>query len=203
MAFKEYSFAKKSIGKSYFADFGLWLLSMVVIMIPFLAIKSFNFEIGVIFILTAAVLTGIYILSFVIRIFPLIKRMRKEKAHIKNCFIECRKKQKEILFNYEHRYNTELVQIEHLRYDLRNLTKLYYYNIAKNRNIEQHRNMLEVVENHLSAMLNNLGVEPTVVRYKDLAQEFNVNKSYMSNENKIYKIFSIDAIENLFVNKER
>ena len=63
--------------------------------------------------------------------------------------------------------------------------------------------MLEVVENHLSAMLNNLGVEPTVVRYKDLAQEFNVNKSYMSNENKIYKIFSIDAIENLFVNKER
>ena len=202
-AFKEYTFAKKSIGKSYFADLSLWILSMLVIMVPFLAIKNFNFTIGVLFLLTAVLLTVIYLFSFVIRVLPLVKRMRKEKARLKNCYIDCKKKQREILFNYKHRYNTELEQIEHLRYDLRNITKLYHYNIAKNRNIEQHRNMLEIVENHLSAMLNNLGVEPTVVRYKDLAQEFNLNKSYMSNENRIYKIFSIDAIENLFVDKER
>lgn len=200
-AYKEYAFAKKSVGKAYFADIGLWLLSMVIIMVPFLAIKNFNFTIGVIFLLTAIMLTGIYVISFIIRFLPLAKKMRKEKARLKNAYIDCKIKQSEALFNYKHRYSEELVQIEHLRYDLRNLTKLYHYNIAKNRNVEQHRNMLEVVENQLSGMLNNLGVEPTVVRYKDLAQEFNVNKSYMSNENRIYKIFSIEAIENLFANR--
>ena len=63
--------------------------------------------------------------------------------------------------------------------------------------------MLEIVENKLSAMLNNLGVEPVVVRYKNLEDEFDVSKSYMSNDNKIYKIFSIDAIEGLFGGKRR
>lgn len=64
--------------------------------------------------------------------------------------------------------------------------------------------MLEIVENKLSAMLNNLGVEPIIVKYNDLSDEFDVNKSYMSNDNKIYKIFSIETIENLFDdNKEK
>ena len=74
--------------------------------------------------------------------------------------------------------------------------------MAKNKNIEAHRQMLEVVENQLSAMLNNLGVEPVIVKYRDLDSEFNVNKSYMSTENRIYKIFSIETIEGLFNGKE-
>ena len=106
------------------------------------------------------------------------------------------------MVGYELRYKEELIEIEHLRYEIRNITRLYNYNLAKNKNIEQHRQMLEIVENKLSAMLNNLGVEPVVVRYRDLSEEFNVNKSYMSNENRVYKIFSIDTIENLFDRKE-
>lgn len=201
-AFAEYTQAKRSMGKNIMVDVAIWLLSMVIMMVPFMAISGFDFSSVTMYVLTAATLTGLFILSFLIRVLPLITKMNSAKAKLTRDYIECRKQQRAAMVGYELRYKEELIEIEHLRYEIRNITRLYNYNLAKNKNIEQHRQMLEIVENKLSAMLNNLGVEPVVVRYRDLSEEFNVNKSYMSNENRVYKIFSIDTIENLFDRKE-
>lgn len=203
-AYGEYLLAKRSLGKNLMGDIVVWLLTMLVMLVPFMAIKSFHFTSITLLVIMAAVLTGVFLLAFVIRVFPLISKLKTAKKTLKECFVECMKQQKEALEDYRYRYETELVTIEHLRYEIRNITRLYEYNLAKNRNIESHRQMLEIVENKLSAMLNNLGVEPVIVKYNDLSDEFDVNKSYMSNDNRIYKIFSIETIENLFDNnKER
>ena len=203
-AFGDYTLAKRSLGSSLFGDIVIWLLAMIIMLVPFMAISGFSFTSVTLLTITACVLTGVFLLAFTIRVLPLVAKLKSAKKKLKSCYIECRKQQKEALIDYKYRYEIELVKIEHLRYEIRNITRLYNYNLAKNRNIEQHRQMLEVVENKLSAMLNNLGVEPVIVKYKDLSNEFDVNKSYMANDNRIYKIFSIETIENLFSsNKER
>lgn len=201
--YKQYLVAKSSLGKSLFGDIGLWVFILCVMLIPFMAIGRFNFEYVMFYVLTAGAFTGLFALVFVVRIIPLICKMNRAKSELKLCFVDCRVKQDFALFNYKRRYEEQLIQIENLRYDLRNITKLYKYNLAKNRNIERHRKELEELENTISAMLNNLGVEPEVVRFNDLTEEFDVNKSIRSNANKIYKIFSIDAIEALFETKEK
>ena len=203
-AYGDYLFAKRSLGKNFVGDIVVWLLAMIVMLVPYMAIKSFRFTTVTVLLVMAAVLTGVFFLAFAIRVFPLISKLKKAVKTLKECFVVCTQQQKEALEDYRYRYETELVTIEHLRYEIRSITRLYEYNLAKNRNIELHRQMLEIVENKLSAMLNNLGVEPVIVKYNDLSDEFNVNKSYMSNENRIYKIFSIETIENLFgSNKEK
>ena len=200
--YAEYDQAKRSLGKNILVDVLIWAMAMVIMMVPFIALSGFDFSSVVMYVLTMVVLTGIFAFAFAIRVIPLVAKMKTAKAKLIRNFIECRKQQKAAMVGYELRYKEELIEIEHLRYEIRNITRLYNYNLAKNKNIEQHRQMLEIVENKLSAMLNNLGVEPVVVKYRDLSDEFNVNKSYMSNENRVYKVFSIDTIENLFEKKE-
>lgn len=202
-AYSDYIYAKNSLGKSLFGDVGLWLFMLVVMLVPFILIRQFNFESVSIYILTAALFTGLYALAFIIRIIPLVKALNDAKARLRSCYLDCRVKQAHAMYNYKRRYEIELIKIENLRYELRNITRLYDVNLAKNKNIEEHRQMLALVEDKLSAMLNNLGVEPTVVRFHDLSDEFDVNRPITSNDNKIYKIFSIDAIEDLFGAKER
>lgn len=202
-AYNAYRDAKNCLGKSIFADIAILIAVVAIMMIPFVAINNWNFDTITLFGFTSGLFGGLYFLSFLILILPLMLRLREAKRTLRDCFIDSRIKQDMALAEYRRRYEGDLIKIENLRYELRHITRLYNYNLAKNRNIEQHRQMLELVENKLSAMLNNLGVEPVVVRYKNLEDEFDVSKSYMSNDNKIYKIFSIDAIEGLFGGKRR
>ncbi len=202
-AYDDYTYARHALGKSLFGDVVLCIFMLLVMLVPFVAINGSGFEAVSFYILTALLFAGLFLLAFFIRILPLVSKLNDAKRRLRNCYVDCRVKQDLAMLNYKSRYEHELIKIENLRYELRSITRLYKYNLAKNENIEQHRQMLETVENRLSAMLNNLGVEPVVVRYKNLEDEFDVNRSVMSNYNKIYKIFSIDAIDNLFGGKER
>lgn len=200
-AYDDYTYAKHALGASLFGDILLCVFMLVVMLAPFVAIGGSGFEAVGFYVLTALLFAGLFLLAFFIKILPLISKLNDAKRRLRNCYVDCRVKQDLAILNYKSRYEHELIKIENLRYELRSITRLYKYNLAKNKNIEEHRQMLETVENRLSAMLNNLGVEPVVVRYKNLEDEFDVNRSIMSNYNKIYKIFSIDAIESLFEGK--
>lgn len=201
-AYNEYLAAKACLGKSLFGDLFIWLLMLVVMMIPFFAIEGFRISVAWIYLLTAGLFTALYALAFFIRIIPIVNKMNHARLNLKACFIDCYVKQDLAMFKYRNRYERELIWIENLRYEVRSITHLHAKNREKNKNIEEHRKALENVENKLSAMLNNLGVEPVVVRYKHLEDEFDVNKPVTSPDNKIYKIFSLDAIEGLFGGKE-
>ena len=89
-----------------------------------------------------------------------------------------------------------------MRYEIGRITYLNELNAAKNEHMEMHRKKLEEIEDKLSGMLNNLGVEPIVTDYDDLGDEFDVTKPFLAPENRVYKVFSIEVIESLF-NKGR
>ncbi len=202
-AYADYVSAKQNLGKRLFGDFCVWFLALFVMLIPFIAVRGMYGNAVIVYLLTGALFTGLFVIAFVLRILPLIHKLNRAKQLLKKCYRECRAKQELALLNYKSRYQRDLIKIENLRYDLRNVTRLYNENRSKNRNIEEHRQMLEMVEDKLSAILNNLGVAPVVVHYNDLEDEFDVSKSFRSTYNKIYKIFSLDAIENLFGGKGR
>lgn len=204
-AYKTYLDAKNYLNKNIIADVIVLIFAVLIMVIPFIAIKRWNlsFELLNLYLFTSETFAALYVLAFFIMVIPLLIRLRKAKSILKECYVDCRVQQDMAIAEFRRRYEDDLIQIENLRYELRHITKLYEHNLAKNRNIEKHRQMLELVENKLSAMLNNLGVEPVVVRYTNLEDEFDVSKSFMSNDNKIYKIFSLDAIEQLFGARRR
>ena len=74
-------------------------------------------------------------------------------------------------------------------------------NAATERNVARHREMLEEVQDQLSGMLNNLGVEPVFDSEERVDGEFDLTKSFRSRENGIYKVFSIEVIEKMFPRK--
>ena len=71
----------------------------------------------------------------------------------------------------------------------------------KIRNVRRHRQTLESVENRLSAMLNNLGVEPVPDKNENITCEFDIQKPIRSADNKVYRVFSVETIEAMFDKK--
>lgn len=202
-AYRDYTAAQKCLGVSLFGDLLVYLLALVVMIVPYLATKGFGWGTLVLYLSNIALLTGLFALAYAVRILPLLHKMRKAKREMDRCYIDCRVKEEHALFMYKQRYESELIHIESLRYELRSIGKLHHENQVKNSKIEEHRKMLEQVESKLGAMLNNLGVTPTVVKYKHLEDEFDVSRPFRSSYNKIYRIFSLEAIEELFKGKER
>jgi transcriptional regulator CtsR len=80
---------------------------------------------------------------------------------------------------------------------------LYQQNVTQDKNINLHRHVLDEVENCLGTILNNLGIHPVIDDNVTVNREFNMLKSIMSNENKVYKVFSLEAIESILETKKK
>ena len=61
--------------------------------------------------------------------------------------------------------------------------------------------MLETLEDHLSAMLNQLDIRPVCDPNVDVSEEFDPSLPIDSDKNKVYRVFSIDAIDEMFPKK--
>ena len=87
--------------------------------------------------------------------------------------------------------------MENIHYELAELAILYEANREINRHIEEHREMLERVRDVLLGMLTSMQVahkaEGDVALDDD---EFKLNESFRMN--RIYKVFTIDVIEDIF-----
>ena len=128
--------------------------------------------------------------------------MKTAKRKMLECYKDCLAKRKVALKKLKRRYEVELINIEEFRYEIRQLTLLYEANLQKDKNVNKHRVVLEEVENCLSGILNNLGIRPIVDETESVEGEFNLLKPIRANENKVYKIFSLDAIESVLLRKD-
>ena len=128
--------------------------------------------------------------------------MKTAKRKMLECYKDCLAKRKVALKKLKRRYEVELINIEEFRYEIRQLTLLYEANLQKDKNVNKHRVVLEEVENCLSGILNNLGIRPIVDETESVEGEFNLLKPIRANENKVYKIFSLDAIESVLIRKD-
>jgi hypothetical protein len=148
-----------------------------------------------------ALFAGLYILAAIIRLAPILSKLRKCKEAMNLCYAKCRRKESHSLSKIRHRYEIDLINIERQRYAIRQLKRFYDANVAIDRNIQRHRDMLREVKDRIAGILNNLDVEPIFDPYESVEGEFDVNKPIRSKDNKVYRVFSIETIEAMFPKK--
>lgn len=201
----EYCKAKACMNKNILGDIIFLIITLGVMFLPyyFLQLKNNTFTLATPLLVGVmlGVFGGLFILAFFIQILPLLYKMRKARDKLKLCYIECCAKRRYSFSGLRQRYEKDLIRIEEARYELRQIKRLNDLNRIKEKHVAQHREMLELVQDKLSSMLNNLDVEPVYNPEESVSGEFDINKSFLASENKIYRIFSIETIEKMFSKK--
>ena len=121
----------------------------------------------------------------------------RAKMRMTDIYAKCLCKQSEAMLSLRHRYEKYLPAVEQIYYELYTLEVLHNANREINRHIEEHREMLECLCNVLLGMLNSMQV--THKATEDVAldeDEFLIGESIRANS--IYKVFTLDVIEELF-----
>ncbi|MBQ9747724.1 MAG: hypothetical protein IJV98_02965 [Clostridia bacterium] len=140
----------------------------------------------------------IYAVSVVCRWIPIIRaggQCRKEMAEIYEQMLQRRAKSiKEIRACYAN----NLPAIEKLRYDIRRIERLYKKNQEKYSHIEMHRALLERVEDALVGILNCFHFSTSNIKTIDPRDFFDITKTPSDQTNSVYRILSIDAIDEIF-----
>ncbi len=204
--YEKYLEAKKVLQRGTIGDVIFLILTLATVIVPYVVAKSIiGFNVGTIItlLLCSGTFLGLFILSFIVAVLPSIKKMKKMKRLMFECYKDCLAKKKKALFDLRRRYEIDLISIEELRYEIRQVLYLYEFNLKKDKNIDKHRKALDDVENCLGTILNNLGVHPVIDNNVIVEREFNMLKPILAHDNKIYKVFSLDAIESLLVKDDK
>ena len=127
---------------------------------------------------------------------PLKRQLRRAQGDMAAVYRACKQKQEDSLRLLRERYGRQLLLIERRRYEIREIDRIYRENVRKNENIQKHRDMLEEVGDQLSGILNNLGEMGAISSSVELEpDEFDLEKPFDAPENKVYRVFSAEAIE--------
>ncbi len=200
-----YKQAKTCQTKSIFGDLVMLLVVLATILIPYGVMqfsgKPFSGISILMYVIATAMFGGLYLFLFTFKLIGAVSELRRHRAALRNIYESCRQKYEETLSAIRKRYEVSLTEIENLRRDIREIGRRDQKNREKNLHVEQHRMMLESVENQLSGMLNSFGEKPDITVIEDVRDEFKIDKPITAAENKIYKIFSMDAIDAMFKQK--
>ena len=203
--YREYVNAKACLPKKMLGDFIIMLLAMLSVFVPYTVLQLTHYGSGINIWLLAinmlALFAGLYVLAAIIRLAPILSKLRKCKEAMNLCYAKCRRKESYSMSKIRHRYEIDLINIERQRYAIRQLKRFYDANVAIDRNIQRHRDMLREVKDRIAGILNNLDVEPIFDPYESVEGEFDVNKPIRSKDNKVYRVFSIETIEAMFPKK--
>ncbi|MBR3919227.1 MAG: hypothetical protein IKJ59_10900 [Clostridia bacterium] len=202
-AYYEYSKWRACVNKSVLADLLFLIISVFFTVYPYKVLQvdgMFDLTIGkgILLWITIAAVSGVFVLAFLINLIMMVFRMKAEKNKIKDCYITCLAKQRYSFSELRRRYQYELIRIEEARYEIRQITHLFELNLAKEQRVAYHRMMLEKIQDKVGSMLNNLGVQPVYDSDQSIFNEFNIEKSVYSKDNRVYQVFSIETIERLF-----
>ena len=202
-AYKDYKNAKACLNRNIIGDFIFMLLAVAAMIVPYITLqlnsyKSPVFSSTVLGLYMTCFFAAIFVLSVLIQIVPLVHKMNKCKLILKDCYVNCRAKENYAFSAIRRKYEKDLIAIEQARYDIRQIKQIYESNIAKERNVALHREMLERLEDCLSSILNNLDVEPKYTILETLDGELDLSKPIQDKSNRIYQVFSIETIEKMF-----
>lgn len=205
-AYQAYRRAKSCLSRNIVGDVIFLAITLLVMLVPYGVLQLRNERLlslgsSVLYTLAAAVFGGLFLLALFLQILPQVRRMNKAKRWLTSSYCKCLAKDAYAFSKIRRRYEQDLILLEEKRYELRQYKHLYDANAAIERNVARHREMLEEVQDQLSGMLNNLGVEPVFDNEESVDGEFDLTKSFRSRENSIYKVFSIEVIEKMFPRK--
>lgn len=196
---KRHDAARAYLNRNIIGDVIFFVLALIATIVPYglIQLQSLEPETWGYYYFALLFFTGIYFLAAFFHIWPTVKKLRNAKRDMKKIRNNCRQKHAVLFQTLRTRYQQDLIAIEEAIYELRELKRLYEENVNKDRNIRSHRELLEDVEDRISAILNNLGVVPTEKENEEIEFEFNPEKPFRSSENKVYRVFSLDAIESM------
>lgn len=208
IAYEQYTNLKALLHRNIIGDIIFMICALLSVLIPYAVLQLSAYDMKVVSVVILALNTlllfgGLFLLAVILQIVSLTWRLAKVKAELRRCYIECFKKDRESMALILRRYREDLIYIERARYEIRQLKYLYEANLAKDANVKRHRQILEELEDHLSSMLNNLDVEPVPDPTESVYGEFDLSKPIRSRDNKVYRVFSIDIIDQLFRKKGR
>ncbi len=206
-AFLRYKQAKARMTRNVIGDAVFLVFTLLTMLIPYCALQCqkdpFSPVSFTMYGIAAAVFSGIFLFSFFVHFIPVERMIQKSKADLQECYTDCLIKQKAGFYLLRKRYEQELLRVEEIRYELRQITALYEENLRIEECVRMHREMLEAVEDRLSGMLSNMGVHPKISDDESVSEDIALDKPFRAAENRIYKIFSIDSIEAMFDRKPK
>ena len=182
------------------------ILICLILLVPYAVIQRrfegiFNLPSIFLYLFHLGFFVFILLCSFTILNLIIKVRLSRIKKKMKKCLISCELKKEYSMSLFRKRYEEELEEIEEARFVIRMVKKFRDLNDQKEMHVKMHRSELESLENHLSSILNNLGIEAIVDKTINVASDFNIEEPIKSPANKVYKIFDIDTIEDLFAKK--
>ncbi len=198
-ALDRYSSAKARMEKYVRTGVVSFLLVMLTMLIPYFVFQIKDSSLGAIIMISVAlaVFGGVFILSSLLHVIPVLRDIQTAKLDMAEVYETCLLKQRRSLLRLQRRYEEYLPAVESIRYELAELETIYEANREINRHIEEHREMLERVRDVLLGMLNSMQVahktDSEVLLDDD---EFKIGESFRVN--RVYKIFTIDVIEEIF-----
>ena len=205
-AFSEYKAAKAMTNRKIIGDIVFLLLTVASAVLPY-CLLQLDFYSGnlvpsiILAIMSSCFFAGLFTLSVIFQLIPAIYKMNKARKVLRNLYIDCCAKERYSFSSIRRKYEKDLVDIENIRYEIRQIKRLFDENQQKEKNILLHRRMLDGLSDSLGSMLNNLDVEPTLNIVESVDGEFDISKSPYSKDNEVYKIFSMETIEKIFSGK--
>ncbi len=200
-----YKKAKACQARNIIGDVVMLIIMLAAMIIPYGMLqfsgKPFSGISMIMYVIAVAMFGGLYLALFLWHLVRSASEIRRQSSKLNLLYRQCMEKRNKSFDFLRTRYLYDLVEIEELRKDLWEIEKRYETNREKNRHVEMHREMLEMVENQLSGMLNNFGEKPDISIMEDVRDEFKIEKPITAAENRIYKIFSMDAIDAMFKQK--
>lgn len=198
--YDRYQRAEAALTKSFRTHIGCLILVLIAMIVPYVILQQTQFSaLGAMVLVPIALafFGGIYILSAIIHIIPLLRARSLAKICMTELYEKCLLKQRKAMLELKRRYVDYLPAVEKIRFEIYTLNVLHDANREINRHIEEHREMLEKLRDVLLGMLNSMQVahkaDTDVVLDED---EFKINESFRAN--RIYKVFTLDAIEEIF-----
>ncbi len=205
-AFIEYKKAKALLHRNIIGDIIFMLLAIAAMVVPYVLLQLTSYDShwlssGMLAGIASGVFAGLFVVAVILQILPLSRKLAKAKFLLKNYYLNCLAKERYSFSSIRRRYEQDLIYIEHLRYEIRQIKRLYEENRLLDENVDAHRVLLQEVEDCLVTMLNNMDVEPVMDCMDSVDGEFNPNKPIRSRDNRVYQIFSIETIEKMFPKK--
>ena len=134
--YQDYLAAKKILTRNVGGDILFLILTVLIMMVPFIAIKSIvGFTVGTVlaYVLSAGVFAGLFIVSLILTIMPYVRKMKTAKQQMLECYKNCLAKKKVALAQLKRRYEVDLINIEEFRYEIRQISLLYQLNLEKDK----------------------------------------------------------------------
>lgn len=201
-AFERYHAARADAKRHIVGDLLMLVMTLIAMVVPYGLLQRYGqfFTVPslILYGICAGLFAGLLVFCYFAHLLPVMRRMHRAENEMRAVYNVCRHKRMLAFSKLKHRYEKQLLDIETIRYELRQIEQLHKTNRQLYKNVTIHREMLEAVAIVLKTMMSHLRISIDSNRRDSIAGEFHVDKPIMAPENKIYKVFSLERIDSLF-----